>query len=99
MVLADRRQMHTRLTIDRAGRVAIPETFREQLNLKPGDSLEMDCADDRITLRPLRETEPLIKEHGVWVIGVGEPMTAQQTDEMLHLIREERDLNNLRDSR
>jgi len=25
-------------------------------------------------------------------------MTAQQTDEMLHLIRDERDLNNLRDS-
>jgi AbrB family looped-hinge helix DNA binding protein len=91
--------MHTRLTIDRTGRVAIPENFREKLNLKPGDSLEMDCVDDQITLRPLRETEPLIKEHGVWVIGAGEPMTAQQTDEMLHLIREERDLKNLRDSR
>ena len=79
--------MQVRLTIDKAGRIVIPKPLRKELNLQPGDSLEMDCAVDRITLRPLRGSGPLVKERGVWVIGAGEPMTAQQTDDVLRLIR------------
>jgi hypothetical protein len=46
-------------------------------------------------LRPVRGTGPLTKEHGVWVFHSGQPLPASATDEMLQLIREERDLVNL----
>jgi AbrB family looped-hinge helix DNA binding protein len=83
------------LTIDKAGRVVIPKPLREKLHLEPGDSLEMETAGEQITLRPVRGTGPLTKEHGVWVFRSGQPLPASATDEMLQLIREERDLANL----
>jgi AbrB family looped-hinge helix DNA binding protein len=87
--------MNTRLTIDKAGRVVIPKGLREELHLEPGDSLEMETAGEQITLRPVRGTGPLTKEHGVWVFHSGEPLPASATDDMLQKIREERDLVNL----
>jgi AbrB family looped-hinge helix DNA binding protein len=87
--------MSTRLTIDKAGRVVIPKLLREELHLEPGDTLEMDMAGEQITLRPIRGTGPLTKEHGVWVFRSGQPLPASATDGMLQLIREERDLMNL----
>jgi AbrB family looped-hinge helix DNA binding protein len=87
--------MNTRLIIDKAGRIVIPKPLREDLHLEPGDSLEMESAGDRITLRPVRGTGPLTKEQGVWVFYAGQPLPASATDEMLSRIREERDLANL----
>jgi AbrB family looped-hinge helix DNA binding protein len=87
--------MHSRLTIDRGGRIVIPKPVREELNLEPGDSLEMESAGEQITLRPVRGTAPLKKEHGVWVFHSGQALSASSTDEVLQQIREERDLNNL----
>ena len=87
--------MNARLTIDKAGRVVIPKPLREKLHLEPGDSLEMGSAGEEITLRPVRGTGPLTKEHGVWVFHSGQTLPASATDEMLQLIREERDLANL----
>jgi AbrB family looped-hinge helix DNA binding protein len=87
--------MNTRLTIDKAGRVVIPKPLREELHLEAGDTLEMESAGEQITLRPVRGTGPLTKEHGVWVIHTGQPLSALVTDEMLQQIRKERDLANL----
>jgi len=87
--------MNTRLTIDKAGRVVIPKPLREELHLEPGDSLDMESAGEQITLRPVRGTGPLSKEHGVWVFHSGQPLAASATDEMLEQIRQERDLENL----
>jgi AbrB family looped-hinge helix DNA binding protein len=87
--------MRSRLTIDKAGRVVIPKPVREQLQLEPGDTLEMENAGEHITLRPVRGTGPLAKEHGVWVFRTGNPLPASTTDELLQRIREERDLANL----
>ena len=87
--------MHTRLTIDKAGRIVIPKPLREELRLEPGDDLELESAGEEITLRPVRGTGPLTKEQGVWVFRTGQPMPASATDEMLQQIREERDLANL----
>jgi AbrB family looped-hinge helix DNA binding protein len=87
--------MNTRLIIDKAGRVVIPKPLREELHLEAGDSLEMESAGEQITLRPIRGTGPLAKEHGVWVFHSGQPMPASSTDEMLQQIRRERDLANL----
>jgi AbrB family looped-hinge helix DNA binding protein len=52
--------MKTRVTIDKAGRVVIPKPLREELQLEPGDSLEMESAGEQITLRPVRGTRPLM---------------------------------------
>jgi AbrB family looped-hinge helix DNA binding protein len=87
--------MSTRLTIDRAGRIVIPKPLREELHLGPGDSLEMETVGEQITLRPVRGTGPLTKEHGVWVFRSGEPLPASATDHIMELLREERDVANL----
>jgi AbrB family looped-hinge helix DNA binding protein len=87
--------MPNHLIIDRGGRIVIPKPLREKLNLAPGDSLELESAGEQITLRPVRGTAPLKKEHGVWVFRAGRPLSASATDEMLQQIREERDSNNL----
>ena len=87
--------MNTRLIIDKAGRVVIPKPLRAELHLQAGDSLEMESIGQQITLRPVRGTGPLTKEHGVWVFHSDEPLPASITDDMLQQIREERDLANL----
>ncbi|MBL8236727.1 MAG: AbrB/MazE/SpoVT family DNA-binding domain-containing protein [Bryobacterales bacterium] len=87
--------MNTRLVIDKAGRVVIPKPLREELHLEPGDTLEVESTGEQITLRPVRGSGPLTKEHGVWVFYTGQPLSAFATDEMLAQIREERDLANL----
>ena len=87
--------MNARLVIDKAGRILIPKSFREELRLEPGDTLEMESTGEQITLRPVRGTGPLTKEHGVWVFHSGQPLPASATDDMLDLLRKERDLANL----
>jgi len=87
--------MSTRLTIDKAGRVVIPKPLREELHLEPGDTLEMESVGEQITLRPVRGTSPLTKEHGVWVFHAGQLLPASATDDMLRHLREERDFANL----
>lgn len=87
--------MTTHLVIDKAGRVVIPKPVREELRLEPGDALQMDTTGEHITLRPLRGTGPLAKEHGVWVFRTGKPLPASVTDGLLQQIREERDDANL----
>jgi len=87
--------MTIRLIIDKAGRVVIPKPLREELQLEAGDALELESSGEQITLRPVRGTGPLTKEHGVWVFHSGESLSATATDEMLRRIREERDLANL----
>jgi AbrB family looped-hinge helix DNA binding protein len=86
--------MNIRLIIDKAGRVVIPKPLRDELHLEPGDVLEMESAGEEITLRPVRGTVALTKEHGVWVFHALQPLLASATDEMLQQIREERDLAN-----
>ena len=72
----------------------LPERW-QSTHLEPGDALEMESVGEQITLRPVRGTGPLTKEHGVWVFHTGQPLPASSTDEMLKQIREERALANL----
>ena len=81
--------------MDKAGRVVIPKPLREELHLEPGDSLEIENVGEQITLRPVRGTGPLTKEHGVWVFHTGQALPASATDGILQQLREERDLVNL----
>jgi AbrB family looped-hinge helix DNA binding protein len=91
----DRYHMHTRILIDKAGRIVIPKPLREELNLDAGAALDLESAGEQITLRPVRGTGPLAKERGVWVFRTGQPLPASVTDDVLNRIREERDIANL----
>jgi AbrB family looped-hinge helix DNA binding protein len=86
--------MNARITVDSAGRIQLPEPLREELNLEPGDTLELESAGEQITLRPMRVPPPLTKEKGVWVFRGGGPIPASVTDDTLRQIRTERDLKN-----
>lgn len=83
--------MNTTVTLDKAGRVVIPKTLRDQLHLDPGDTLEVESEGEHVTLRPLRSVSPLRKEHGVWVFRSGKTISAAATDKVLRDLREQRD--------
>ncbi len=87
--------VNARLTLDRAGRVVIPEGLREKLHLEAGDEFELETAGQEITLRPVRKTAPLARERGVWVFRTARPLPASATDETLRTIREERNSANV----
>jgi len=89
----------TTVTIDRTGRVVIPKTLRDELHLESGDTLELGCEGETVTLRPMRSSTPLRKERGVWVFRTGEALPAAVTDEVLRESRGRRDRNNRGDAR
>ncbi len=66
--------MTIKLILDKAGRVVIPKTLREELHLAPGDALQLNTAGEQITLRPVRASVPIRKEDGVWVYRSGQRM-------------------------
>lgn len=84
--------MNTTLTLDKAGRVIIPKTLRDEMHLEAGDTLELESEGDRITLRPVRSGSALRKEHGVWVFRRGgKTISAETTTQVLESVRNERD--------
>jgi len=83
--------MTSKLTLDRAGRVVIPKPVRDELQVGPGDTLEMESSGEQITLRPVRGTMPLQKERGIWVYRTGNPLPESVLDSTLREVREERD--------
>jgi AbrB family looped-hinge helix DNA binding protein len=91
--------MNITVTLDKAGRVVIPKALRDDLRLQPGDALELESAGESVTLRPVRSTTRLRKEHGVWVFRTGKRLTAAVTDQVLRESREQRDRVNRGDMR
>jgi len=85
----------TTLTVDKAGRVVLPKPVREELQLAPGDSLELESSEDRIVLRPARGKGRMYKKQGVWVFDSGEPLDTETVNRTLRKVREERDRRNL----
>jgi AbrB family looped-hinge helix DNA binding protein len=91
--------LNNKVTIDRAGRVVLPKTLRDELRLCPGDTLDLTVKGDEVTLRPRRAATPLQKERGVWVFRTGKPLTAAETEETLRNIRAQRNRQNSGESR
>ena len=87
--------MVTILTIDKAGRIVLPKPVRDELQLSPGDSLEVDSSEERVILRPVRGNGRIYKKQGVWVFDSGEPLGADVVNKTLRRVREERDRRNL----
>ena len=78
------------VTLDKAGRVVIPKTLRDELRLEAGDTLELESDGDMVRLRPVRSSAPLRKERGVWVFRTGNKIPAAATDKLLAESRERR---------
>lgn len=57
----------TKITLDKAGRVLLPKSLRQELQLGPGAALQINRQGDEIILRPVRPKALLKKEQGVWV--------------------------------
>ena len=57
------------VTMDRSGKIRIPEAIRARLRLSPGAWLVIEAHDDEeIRLRPLREKPTLVDKAGVLVV-------------------------------
>jgi AbrB family looped-hinge helix DNA binding protein len=81
----------TTLTLDKSGRIVLPKPSRDELNLAPGDTLEVETRGERITLHPVRTASPLQKERGVWVFRTGEKLSASTVEKTFRRVREDRD--------
>jgi len=83
--------MVTTLTVDKAGRVVLPKLVREELQLAPGDSLELESSEDRIVLRPARGNGRMYRKQGVWVFHSGVPLTQEVVNKTVRRVRGERE--------
>jgi len=87
--------MITTLTIDKAGRIVLPKPVRDELQLSPGDSLEVESSEERVVLRPVHGHGRVYKKQGVWVFDSGEPLESDVVNKTIRRVREERDRRNL----
>lgn len=83
--------MVARLRLGKAGRIVLPKPLRQELQLGPGDALELESCGEQITLRPLRASAPLRKKQGVWVYRSGEPLSHAEVEDTLRQVRRERE--------
>ena len=85
--------MNATLTLDKAGRIVLPKPIREELQIGPGDSLEVEASAEAIVLRPARGSGKMMKEQGVWVFhaGTGTSVTAETVKKTVNRIRRERE--------
>ena len=75
--------MVTTLTIDKAGRIVLPKPARDELQLSPGDSLEIESSEDRVVLRPVRGGGRIYKKQGVWVMHSGAPLSQEVVEKTI----------------
>ena len=64
--------MKTRLTIDAAGRIVLPQPVRRQFQLTCGSLLDIEIDGDAIILRPRSHEATLVEEKGL-LVHEGEP--------------------------
>jgi AbrB family looped-hinge helix DNA binding protein len=83
--------MNATLSIDRAGRLVLPKPVRQQLQIEPGASLEMESFEDHIILRPVRGSVSMRKKQGVWVFHTDAPVTAAVVRDTIRRVRKDRE--------
>jgi AbrB family looped-hinge helix DNA binding protein len=73
-------------TLDRFGRVVIPKKVRDDLDLRAGETLNIQEREDGIFISPLRKKSGLEYKKGILVITGGE-LTGDPAD----LVRKDRE--------
>lgn len=80
------------INMDRAGRLVLPKPVRQQLQLEPGEPLELELFEDHIELRPLRGNGSMYKKQGVWVFRGGTPpLKASVVRDTIRRVRKDRE--------
>lgn len=82
--------MNAKVALDKAGRIVLPKAVRDELNLSPGDILELETSGAKISLQSVRPSSPLRKERGVWVYKTGETLTPETVEQTRRQVQEER---------
>lgn len=59
--------MRSTVTIDKAGRMVLPQGVRKQFGLHTGSALDLRVTADAIVLYPAEKKAALSKEHGLYV--------------------------------
>ena len=67
-------------TIDKFGRILIPQKIRKLFGLRPGVVLEIEESGKEIRLKPLEKKSPLNRKNGVLVFS------AEPTGDMVDII-------------
>jgi AbrB family looped-hinge helix DNA binding protein len=79
-----------RTTIDSAGRIVVPKSLRQALNLKPGQALEIRAGDGRLEIE-VAATPMTLQKRGKDVVAIPEielpKLTADAVRETLEQIR------------
>ena len=91
--------MNATTTIDKAGRIVLPKQIRDELQLGPGDAIELEASEDQVVLRPARGKGRMRREQGVWVFDSGRPITVEMVNKTIRRIRNERERRFLGKSR
>lgn len=77
-------------TIDSAGRIVVPKSLRQALNLKPGQVLEIRAADGRLEIE-VATTPMTLQKRGKAVVAIPDvelpALTADVVRETLEQIR------------
>ena len=79
-----------RTTIDRAGRIVIPKTIRDQVGLAPGTEIDIELRDGRIEIEPAPVPMRIAYRGGRPVIETDvsmPPLTAEDVRETLERTR------------
>jgi len=79
------------LTIDKAGRIVLPKPMRDELQLRAGDSLEVESSEGEVILRPARGKPRIYKKQGVWVMHGGSPLSSDVVEKTIRQVRRERE--------
>lgn len=78
------------VTIDKAGRVVIPQAVRRRLGLDAGTELDVEERDGGVLLRPVSKVHVEIAEDGLPIIRAPEGTPAWTTEDFLAVLDEVR---------
>ena len=80
-----------KVSIDRAGRVVVPKTFREELGLSPDVSLEIEVVDGHLELSaPSQPARVVDGPSGPMVAATDTPIGDEQVRHVLEAARDRR---------
>ncbi len=79
-------------TIDKAGRIVLPKSVRDRLNLRDGTVLEIEVGEDEVRLHAVAQRPALIEKQGVLVHHGSETVSLDVAD----FINREREVHALR---
>ena len=77
--------------IDRAGRIVLPQAVRQELALKPGDTLELTVRGAAVTLTPNKETVGFVRKGKALVFSTAGEDTLRP-EAVSRILEETRDL-------